>query len=211
MARRLILENLNCPYHVSSRSNNREAFPLPLPKVWRIFEDYLYLVKIGFNLKIHAFVLMDNHFHLIVSAPNGNLSQALGYLIREVSREIGRVSKSRNHQFGGRSFKCAITNDHYFMHAYKYIYRNPVSAGICERVENYEFSTLRGLLGKSRLVIPVEEDVVLFDDIDQTLNWLNSTPEILQIEAVRLALRRQEFKLPRNDSGFASTLQNKVL
>ena len=169
MARIIGNQNLPCPYHVSSRSNNKDEFPLPMGRTWGIFENYLYLSKIGFNLKIHAFVLMNNHFHLIVSAPDGNLSQALGYLIREVSKEIGRVTKTRNHQFGGRSFKCAISSYHYYMHAYKYIYRNPVSAGICTRVEGYEFSTLHSLIGQSRLVIPVEEDALLFNDFEKTL------------------------------------------
>ena len=211
MARIIANKALLCPYHVSSRSNNREAFPLPLTKVWGIFENYLYLTKIGFNLKIHSFLLMDNHFHLIVSAPDENLSQALGYFLREVSKEIGRAAKVRNHQFGGRSFKCAITDYHYYMHAYKYLYRNPISAGLCDRVEDYEFSTLHGLIGKSRLVIPVEEDVLLFEDLEQTLMWLNSTPEISKMEAVKAALRRNEFKLPRNESGFASPLVDRCL
>lgn len=66
-----------------------------------------------------------------------------------------------------------------------------------DRVENYSFSTLQGLLGKRRMIIPVEEDHTLFQDVEETLEWLNrKVPEQNWI-AVRSALRRRTFSLTK--------------
>lgn len=204
----------NDPYHISARCINREWFQLPLGTVWCLMEDYLYLVSSVYQLRLHAFVLMSNHFHLLVSAPEGNLSQAMLYFMRETSREITRLSGRINQTYGARHHKTRIRYEHYFLSSYKYVYRNPVRAGICERVEEYRYSTLSGLLGLSHLTIPIVEDRILFDPNfkDSSLHWLNTPPRPDTEEEVRLALRRAEmdFKSPRQ-TGRVSALATNIL
>ncbi len=75
-----------------------------MSEVWRIFESQLYFCKHAFNLKIYSFVLMSNHYHLILSAPDCNLSEAMQYFIREVSRELNRCGNRINRTFSSRFF-----------------------------------------------------------------------------------------------------------
>ncbi len=211
MPRKTVAHNPTHPIHVCSRSNNRDFFPVPKEDLWKIFEDYLFLGKILFEMKIHSFVLMDNHFHLLATFPKANTSSALGYILGEISREIGRQSKIRNHQFGGRHFKSTLCSFHYFLHAYKYVYRNPVQANLCKNAEEYPFSTLGGLIGNSKLTIPVEEDTILSNDLGNTLKWLNSEPPAQNWDDIKKGLRRGNFKLPRNQEGFCSDLETQLL
>ena len=88
-----------------------------------------------------------------------------------------------------------VTSPHYYLHAYKYFYYNPVKAGICARVEDYKYSTLRGLLGLDHLLVPVTEDTTLFSDVEGTLRWLNQRPDDNHWDAVKKALKKQQFKL----------------
>ncbi len=118
----------------------------------------LYFVSHAFNLRVHAFVLMNNHFHLIVRTPDGNLSDAMRYFMRETSREITFVSGRINQTYGSRFHRSLLHSPLYYLHAYKYLYRNPVEAGLCELVEEYKFSSLQGLLGETWLDVPVRED-----------------------------------------------------
>ncbi len=159
--------------------------------------DYLYLVHHAFNLKIHSFVLMSNHFHLMVTAPEDNLSQAMLYFMRETSREITRLSGRINQTYGARHHKTYLGNYHYFMNTYKYVYRNPVKAGICECVEEYPYSTLSGLCGLNHMIVPLELDTLAFSPSfsEENLGWLNRKPDELLEEEMRLALRHPEFKL----------------
>ncbi len=187
----------NFPYHVTGRCINREWFDLPLEIVWDIFCNELMVADHLFSLRIHSFVLMKNHFHLLVSTPDANISKAMQYFMRESSRRLAKRGKRINQTYGARYFRSVIESHSYFMHAYKYVYANPVQAGIVERAEVYKFSTLHGLLGLGPASIPLVEDTLLFEDIYGTLQWINQKPNLEQWEAVRKALRRTEFKYPK--------------
>ena len=176
-------------------------------------EDYLYLVAHLYTLRIHSFVLMPNHFHMIVTTPEVNLSAAMNYFMRETSREITLLSDRINQTYGNRHHKSALSTHHYFMNAYKYVYRNPVRAGLSRYVEEYAFSTLSGTLGLSRQAIPLWEDALLFSpSLDEaTLTWLNQKPCVDQEAEVRKALRRPTFNLVPNKNGGRSLLETALL
>ncbi len=171
MTRSKHIVSTTVPYHVTVRSHNRTFFPLSKEQLWQIYSNYLHFLGHAFKFKIYSFVLMDNHFHMIVSTPEGNLSEGMLYLQREVSRYINSHSPRINQNFANRYFRCLISNNHYYMHCYKYVYRNPIEAGLCKKAENYPYSTLYGLLGQSSLVIPIENDPLLFDS--DTKNFIN--------------------------------------
>ena len=185
------------PYHVSARCINKEWFKVPLFEVWEIVGNNLFFISHAYKIKVHAFVLMSNHFHLLISTPEANLCEAMAYFMRESSRAIARCAGRINQTFGGRYHSSLITKESYFLNAYKYIYRNPVEAGLVPLVEDYEFSTLKGILGFSKLIIPVIEDTLLFEcsnSVESHLLWLNHAPDPDHLDAVRKALRRREFQ-----------------
>lgn len=157
------------PYHITARCINRDWFLVKLPTVWDVMSDYLFLCHYLFKLNIHSFVLMPNHFHLLVTAPEGNLSQFLLYFMRETSREITRLSGRINQTYGTRNHKCLIKNYRYYMNCYKYVYQNPIRANLSSTVEAYPYSTLAGLLGLTCLTIPVAEDQLLFNPIPEEI------------------------------------------
>lgn len=197
------------PFHITVRSNNRDWFGLSRAEVWTIMEDYLFFIHHAYGVKIIAFVLMDNHFHLLVLCPLGNISEAMAYFLRETSKRIASKSGRINHIYGSRFYRTLIKNNHYFQHAYKYLYRNPVEAGICQRPEEYLYSTLSGLLGITALRIPLTFDDTLFESVEHTLSWLNEAPSLEKREMIRKALRRSVFKLPRDPlNGQRNPLEN---
>jgi putative transposase len=213
MPRKRVPTQSTLPYHVSARCINREWFRLPMKEVWSLMGDYLYLIKFHYNLNIHAFVLMNNHFHLLTSAPEANISPALNYFMRETSREITRLSGRINQTYGGRNHKTLISMNHHYMNTYKYIYRNPVRAGLCEYVEEYEFSTLNGLVGLNHLVVPLAEDTLLFKpSFDQsTLNWLNVPSNPDHEDEIRRALKKRIFKLGKTKNKTKSALETELI
>lgn len=197
MSRPPFYNNPELPYHVTSRCINRDWFSLDLDVVWEIMTRHLYFTNLAFNLRIHAFVLMSNHFHLIVRSPDANLSVAMAFFLRETSREITKLSGRINQTYGGRFHRSLLTDPLYYLHAYKYLYRNPVMAGATDRVEEYRYSSLPGLLGERWLDVPISEDEHwgTLDMREETLKWLNTPPREDNLEEVRLALRKSIFKL----------------
>jgi REP element-mobilizing transposase RayT len=186
------------PYNIGARCINKDWFGMPLDEVWNILEEQLYFVCHAFEIRVHCFVLMINHFHLIASGKPTQLSSGLQFFLAQSSRQITKSTDRINHTWKARHFRRLIGTPHYFLNVYKYFYRNPVEAKIVERVEEYPFSTLNGLLGQRQLIIPVVHDDTLFSDVEETLRWLNHAPSPDNREAMKAALKRKEFKLPRS-------------
>lgn len=197
MPRKIVPIVVNEPYHISARCINKEWFELPLQTVWSIMEDYLFILHHGFNVRIHSFVLMSNHFHLIVTPTLPNLSSAMLYFMRETSKEISRLTGRINQTYGNRNHKTWIGNYYYFLNSYKYVYQNPIRAGISSTVQSYPYSTLHGLLGNSKLIVPIDEDLLFQPNLDSTvLNWLNRKVENDHANQIKMALRGPLFELP---------------
>lgn len=182
------------PYHITARCINREWFNLPMDSVWQIFCEELASVSDSNKLKIHSFVLMSNHFHLIASTPEANISQCMHQFMQKSSKKLTRAGNRINQTFAGRHYKCILDMYNYYLNAYKYCYRNPVNAGLCNLVEEYPFSSLKMKLGLTSPLIPLVEDTLLIEDKIGILNWLNTQPESEKLEAVRWALKRQYFQ-----------------
>jgi putative transposase len=194
------------PYHLTSRCNNRDWFQLPMPLVWSIMSDYLYFIHHSYELSIHSFVLMSNHFHLLATPQQENLAAAMNYFLRETSRVIGHESGRINKIWGAPYHKTRIMTQLLYLHTYKYIYRNPVEAGVCVRVEDYPYSTLQGLLGIAPCTIPLADDHVLMSDPEKCLAWLNRSYKNGVRGQIRRALKKREFTLPKVRSGCAPHL-----
>lgn len=197
MPRVKTISQSNFPYNITARTINKDWFKLSLTQVWDIFSEELYLTNKYFDLEVHSFVLMSNHFHLIASTPGANISDCMYYFMKNSSLRLTRAGNRINQTFCGRYYKTILQHHSYYLNAYKYNYLNPVMAGISTCVEDYPFSTLHGLLGKSRLLIPIVEDVTLFSSLRGTLSWLNEVPDEEKLEAVRVGLTKQYFKSKR--------------
>jgi putative transposase len=188
------------PFHITARCINREWFAIHIDDVWDLFVDRLYYIRICYSIEILAFVLMPNHFHLLIRTPDGNMDKAMHSLMTEVSREISLRAGRINQTFGGPYFSSMITTDHYLHHAYKYVYRNPVEAGLSKSVEGYRHSTLPGLLGQNSLFIPMAEDILLCENPNRTLHWLNKKYRPGVLKQVETALSYRVFRFAKDRS-----------
>lgn len=166
------------------------------------------MTTLTYGVRIHAFVLMSNHFHMLLTAPNENMEQAANSLLRDVSRTINGISAPESPVFEEKCHWSLIKNRLYYEHAYKYVYRNPIEARICARVERYPYSTLQGLLGLSHLPFPAFDNLNLITNTGAQLKWLNSPyPQLEYLDDIRAALRRPEFEfLPEKGSDQPSPL-----
>ncbi len=197
MPRKKVPVSSELPYHVAARCINKEWFDVPAPILWDIFSEQLYFLNRAFDFRIHSFVLMTNHYHMLCQTPLGNLAGGMQYFSTQTSKLIGKESGRINHVYGGRFFRSLINSNHYFEHAYKYVYRNPVCAGLVSRSELYPWSTLNGLVGGKSALIPLVEDSLLFDNCEETLAWLNKEYKPHHRDAIKRALTKSQFQLPR--------------
>ena len=194
MPRKRIAFTDQFPYHVMARSNNREWFYISKENLWEIFKTELNRLTTHFEARIHAFVLMDNHYHLLISASaNFDLGKIMCILQTSVSRTVNRTTGRINHVFGGPYRGCSIQNDIYYLKVFHYVYRNPIEAGLVEKAENYRFSTFQQDSG----IITTKSAGGFQEPISDAklAEWINQPLENSPRSKITSALRKTIFKL----------------
>lgn len=199
MGRPLAILQSQFPYTISARCINKEWFHLDIDHVWDIFCDELLRTTEKFSWQIHSFVLMSNHFHLIATTPEANISECMHSFMGLTSRKLSKSGRRINETFAGRHYKCILNHHNYYLNAYKYNYRNPVAAGLAERVENYKYSTLPMIMGHQKTRFPLVEDTTYLSDPIGTIEWLNNEPDKIKWEAAKLGFRRVYFESRKDE------------
>jgi REP element-mobilizing transposase RayT len=111
------------------------------------FLAYLEKAVRRFGWVISAWVLMSNHFHIIIETPNRNLSKGMQWVKGSYAIRFNRRHKRRGHLFEGR-FKAHLIEDGlYRAEALRYVVLNPVRAKMVERPEDYVWSSYRATAG----------------------------------------------------------------
>jgi putative transposase len=205
MARKLLIRTSKSPYHVTGRSNNKDFFYLDLETLWQIFMIAMKKSETLFKCDFHGFVLMSNHYHLLISTPFNNIDKVMEHLQREVAKKANHKSARINHFFGGPYKWSLIYDESYYWNAVKYIFRNPIRAGICDEVTKYPYSSLnrasKDLDWKMVDFFHNKSKPIILDNA-----WLNEPFMNETEETIRLALRRKEFKIPRSYHGYKTNL-----
>lgn len=193
------------PYHITARTINKDWFQVPLRDVYDIFTQHLAQVTRDYDFEVTAFVLMSNHFHMIGRTPLANISEIMHWYMGKVARDIRKYGNRINETFAGRHYKCILQTENSLRNTYKYCYRNPVRAGIVERVEDYPFSTLRSLIAPNlcKLDFPISDRI--FTESDNILEWLNSAPNEKYLKAFRNGLKGTTFRDSQNYQGKRAT------
>ena len=171
MPRKQLIRSENLPYHVTSRSHNKEQFPLPIRRVWRLANYSFKEANEIHPINLISFVLMNNHYHMLLYTPNGNLDRFMYEFNKRFALKIHYEAGVTNQVFGGRYKWCLIQSQQYLSNCYRYIYQNPVRAGLVKRCEDYNYSTLQNSLARSNFSIPIHDKFGFKDDFG--LNWLN--------------------------------------
>ena len=125
MARALRIERLGGRYHVTVRGNERKAIFRDDTDRFHIFE---LLAELGerFGTRVHAYVLMDNHFHLMVETPEANLSRTMHWLGVSYSVWFNRRHRRAGHLFQGRFKAFIVENDAGWQEVARYVHLNPI-------------------------------------------------------------------------------------
>ncbi len=124
----------------------------------RIFELALERVRRSFSLRVYGYVVMPEHVHLLLSEPErGMLADALKSLKQGVSRRLvegapsggplkpsfGLSGDFPQHFWQKRYYDFNVRNYSQFVEKLRYIHRNPVKRGLCERPEDWDWSSFR--------------------------------------------------------------------
>jgi len=154
-------------YHVMNRGQSRV-------QIYREQDDYFAFVELlreasaMWKIRIAAYCLMSNHYHLLVQTPGANLSRFMRHLNGLYTQLFNRTYKSDGPLFRGRYKSIVVESDSYLLELVRYIHRNPLQAGLVKRLEDYRWSSHRIYISRGNEVNWLHKDYVLsMLDIDK--------------------------------------------
>jgi REP element-mobilizing transposase RayT len=160
MARKPRIEFEGAFYHVITRGNQRQ-------KVFKDKDDLLKYLEILSNYKIrykyflYAYMLMNNHVHLLIETQGIPLSKILQGINQSYTTYFNRKYKTVGHLFQGRYKAILCDRDEYLLSLVKYIHFNPVRSRIVKTLDGYQWSSHHSYIKKADKVTIVDTDQVL--------------------------------------------------
>ena len=157
------------------------------------YEKFLQILKdckAVSEYKLFAYCLMGNHIHLLIQEDKEPIEQVIKRLATRFVYWYNIKYQRVGHLFQDRFKSEPVEDDAYFMTVIRYIHQNPVKAGLCKNVREYEYSSYKNFFDNSNLIdknfvlgiIPIE----LFEEFnteitnDKCLEIVECTPKIEQ-------------------------------
>lgn len=170
MSRPLRIEFPDAWYHVMNRGRRGED-------IFSGSEDFAAFVALlkesaeQWQVRIGAYCLMPNHYHLLIQTPLGNLSRFMRHLNGVYTQRYNRAHVCDGPLFRGRYKAILVEVDSYLLELVRYIHRNPLKAGIVDNLDQYAWSSHHDYwLAEGQSSSWLYKDFILAmlsDDVDQ--------------------------------------------
>jgi len=160
MARPLRVEFSNAVYHVTARGNDRG-------KIYSDEKDYRKHLEIieknveRYGVRLYAYVLMGNHYHLLLETPDGGLGRFAHAVQSHYTNYYNRRHGRAGHLFQGRYKALLVEKESYLLEVSRYIHLNPARAGLVKRPEDWRWSSYRCYIGLEKRPKWLDSDEVL--------------------------------------------------
>ena len=196
MARKLRIEHKGAMYHVINRGNFRKDV-FETAGAAQAFEETLWEACRMYGWKLHAHVIMRNHYHLALETPLPNLVAGMHWLQSTFSTRFNRFRQERGHLFQGRYQAILVETMAGLSGVVDYIHLNPVRAGIVEtgQLSAFRWSSLRRFMRGPRPVALVAEDFLAHRGLtDSEAGWASYVQELQALAGDTAEQERRGFK-----------------
>lgn len=160
MSRALRIQYPNAWYHVMNRGRRAET-------IFRGEKDYFTFIELLketvdlWNLRVSAYCLLSNHYHILVQTPDANLSRCMRHINGVYTQRFNRSHHTDGQLFRGRYKAILIDADAYLLELIRYIHRNPIESGLVKCLEKYPWSSHQGYLSDAKKWDWLSKDFVL--------------------------------------------------
>lgn len=150
MARPLRIEFPGAIYHVTSRGNKKEKI-FKNNRDREVFLKILSSVVKRYNFLCHAYCLMNNHYHLLIETPDGNLCQGMRQLNGVYTQKFNKLYNTVGHLFQGRYKAILVEKESYLLELCRYIVLNPVRAEIVRYPWQWKWNSYSATAGRNKV------------------------------------------------------------
>ncbi|PVV17366.1 MAG: transposase [gamma proteobacterium symbiont of Ctena orbiculata] len=136
---RIVLPNV--PLHIIQRGNNRQAC-FYARQDYHVYLEWLGKYAVETGCTVHAYVLMTNHVHLLLTPEN---SESVGHMMKKLGQRyvqyVNRTYRRSGTLWEGRYRSCLIQSEIYLYTCHRYIELNPVRAKLVDHPADYPWSS----------------------------------------------------------------------
>ncbi len=171
MARSLRIQYTGAYYHITCRGNERRGiFKNDSDRV--AFLNCLERSLAQYTVILHVYTLMDNHFHLVIETPRGNLSEFMRHFNISYTGYFNRRHRRSGHLYQGRFKAIVVEAESYLLELSRYVHLNPIrlkrwaKRSIKEKVrylKGYRWSSLGGYIQGNDPLVRYQEVLAYFD------------------------------------------------
>jgi REP element-mobilizing transposase RayT len=160
MARQLRIEYPNAFYHITSRGNEQKNI-FKNDRDREKFLSYLESATERYGATIHVYCLMNNHYHLLLETPRGNLSEIMRHINGAYTTYFNAKRDRSGHLLQGRYKAILVEADEYAKEISRYIHLNPVRVEAVNRPQEYFWSSYRYYCGERKAPEWLKMDFIL--------------------------------------------------
>jgi len=132
-------------------NRGRRAEDIYLDKFdYKFFIELLQETSEAWNIRIAAYCLMPNHYHMLIHTPEGNISRAMRHINGVYTQRFNGRHHLDGQLFRGRYKSILVNGDSYLLQLVRYIHRNPLKAGIVEDMSAYPWSSHKAYLSVAK-------------------------------------------------------------
>ena len=184
MPRRARLSIARIPWHIIQRGNNRSACFFNIGD-YQYFLTTLQVLAKEFKCSVHAYVLMTNHVHLLLTPEYvDSVSWMMKNLCQKYTQFINRKYERTGTLWEGRFKSCLTQDELYILTCYRYIELNPVRAGIVYEPGEYAWSSYRfNGQGKINTLVTPHEQYLALGISDQEIQRMYRSLIKVQLDA----------------------------
>jgi REP element-mobilizing transposase RayT len=113
---------------------------------YTMFTELLRETSEMWNIRVAAYCLMPNHYHMLVQTPDANISRSMRHLNGVYTQRYNSRHKCDGQLFRGRYKSILIDTDSYLLQAVRYIHRNPLNANLVKNMDDYKWCSHKGFL-----------------------------------------------------------------
>ncbi len=195
MARRLRIQYPGALYHVINRGNYRSAI-FATSGAARSFAATLGEACTRHGWRVHAYVVMRNHFHVALETPAPNLTEGMHWLQGTFATRFNRLRAERGHLFQGRYQAILVENAGALLRVVNYIHLNPVRARLvtAAQLSAYPRSSLAQFTTGSRPAWLAADSILGQLGLKDTrAGWTRYLDHLTELAGDKIAQERQAF------------------
>jgi putative transposase len=160
-------------YHIVNRGVDRRV-------IYKDDDDFKHFLELLcaacliYEVKVHSYVLMSNHYHLLIETSKENLSQYMKHINAYYAMYFNKKYKRSGHLWQGRFKSWYVTDEAYLYTLVAYIEYNPIQAKMTQRLGEYKYSSYLAFSEQEKAMECMKESFVFetYEDIKERLAFI---------------------------------------